>query len=321
MRPIVSTLQESIKKELVHLRNLKHTYKDISKVTGIPQTTIWDFLNTQEGLEMLEGKTEEVTRSPNILYFDVEVMASLVLAFPRFKANISPEAVIEEPYMLTYAGAWGDGEVFSSKLTDDPDWVFHPTSDYKLICEVWELLDKADIVIAHNAKFDKGWFNQRCAFWGISPPSPYKLICTLKEVRKAFTLPANSLRAVTNYFDLTSKLDSGGMDTWVRIYNGDPTAFDDMEEYNIGDIPTLREVYKTVLPFMTSHPNLAMYYDDEEVRCYKCGSTDLKETSQFTYTGVSKFELSKCNCCGSYNSHKVNTLGKSKRRSLNRSTI
>jgi len=320
MTPEKSRLPEEIKKEAARLRSKGMVYAMIAWTLKQPYTTIHNFLNTEEGLSMLGAASGE-TGVPNLLFFDVEVMASLVLAFPRFKANISPDAVIEEPYMLTYAGAWGDGEVFSSKLTDYPDFDFEPKSDYNLICSVWELLDKADIVIAHNAKFDKGWFNQRCAYWGMEPPSPYKLICTLKEVRKAFNLPANSLKAVTKYFELTDKLDSGGIETWTRIYHGDRTAFDDMEEYNIGDIPTLRQVYRTVLPFMTSHPNLALYYQDDVERCYKCGSTDLSETGKSTYTGASKFELTKCNNCGSHNSRKTNTLSKEKRKNLNRATI
>lgn len=320
MKPERSRLPIDIKKEVVKLRQEGNTFASIAHTVCRPYTTVFDFLGTEEGINML-GELDTVGSLPNILFFDVEVMASLVLAFPRFKANISPDAVIEEPYMLSYAGSWGEGEVFSQKLTDNPDWAYEPKSDYRLICSVWELLDKADIVIAHNAKFDKGWFNQRCAVWGISPPSPYKLICTLKEVRKAFNLPANSLKAVTNYFDLTNKLDSGGMETWVRIYNGDRTAFDDMEEYNIGDIPTLREVYRTVLPFMTTHPNVALYYSDDKPRCYKCGSTELSETGKYTYTGVSKFELTQCGKCGSFNSRKTNVLEKDKKRSLHRGTI
>lgn len=320
MKPERSRLPVEVKKEIAKLRLEGDTYALIAHKVNKPYSTVFDFLSTEEGADMLDG-LGTMGSLPNILFFDVEVMASLVLAFPRFQANICPEAVIEEPYMLTYAGAWGDGEVFSRKLTDSPDWEFDPKSDFELICSVWELLDKADIVIAHNAKFDKGWFNQRCAIWGLSPPSPYKLICTLREVRKAFNLPANSLKAVTKYFELTNKLDSGGMDTWVRIYNGDRSAFDDMEEYNIGDIPTLRQVYKTVLPFMTSHPNVALYYSDDKPRCYKCGSSEVFDTGKFTYTGVSKFELTKCEDCGSFNSRKSNVLEKDKKSSLHRSTI
>lgn len=319
MQPFKSKLSTEVKTQIVELRNKGAYIAGIAHELEIAYTTTQNFLATEEAWAMLE--VVEGNAPPKILYFDVEVAPSVVLAFQRWQVNVAKEGVLQEPYLLTYAGAFDDGEVFGSKLTDFPAWDTDITNDYDLVLEMWSHLDEADIVIAHNSKFDKGHFNQRCSFWGILPPSPYKLICTLKEVRKAFSLPSNSLDSVTKYFKLTNKLSAGGFGTWRKAIDGDPTALDDMLEYNLGDIPTLREVYKTVLPFMVAHPNMATYYTDNLTRCYKCGSLDLEETDQFTYTGTGKFELTKCGGCGSWNSKKVNVLTKDKKASLNRATI
>jgi len=320
MKPEKSRLPLEIKLEAVRLRANGITYAAIAHRLGIPYTTIFDALQTKELTNMINGALDGDVGAPRILFFDVETMASVVLAFNRWDVRVSPEAVIAEPYMLTYAAAWGvDGRVFSKKLPDYPDWETDKTSDFSLICELWELLDEADIVIAHNAAFDTKWANARFAFWGLGPPSPYKVICTLREVRKAFKLPANSLKAVTDYFQLERKADSGGMATWKRIYDGDKTAFDDMQTYNIQDIPTLQDIYRTVLPFMKGGANIATYYESCIPRCTKCGSTNLEETSKQTFTGVSKVQLIKCGDCGGWNSNKKNLLDKEKRQSLMRS--
>lgn len=319
MKPETSRLPVEVKVEAAKLRALGETYASIAGAVGRPYTSVYDFINTPEGVKLLK-KFLSKDEGPKLLFFDVEVMASVVLAFNRWDVRVSPEAVVSEPYMLTFAGAWGvDGKVFAKKLTDYPDWNFDKKSDYNLICDLWELLDEADIVIAHNAKFDYKWASARFAFWGLQPPSPYKVICTLSEVKKAFKLPANSLKAVTDYFALERKADSGGMATWMRVYEGDPTAFDDMMAYNIQDIPTLQGIYRTVLPFMKGGNNLAVYYEDNNPRCNKCGSLDLEETGKKAYTGVSSYGLFRCMSCGGWNSSKENLLGRDKRKSLHRS--
>lgn len=318
MKPNKSRIPKNKKQTILSLYNKGHTFGKISNKVGVPKTTVYDFIHTKEAQERLYGTMDS---KANILYLDVEVSASVILAFPRWNVNVHKEGVLKEPYMLTYAAAWGDGEVFSSKLTDFDIFDIDRTNDYALISGLWKLLDKSDIVIAHNAKFDVGWFNQRCAYWNIAPPSPYKVICTLKEIKKNFSLPANSLDAAAKYFGLTEKLSHSGLGLWKDAMNGSRDAFDELEEYNIGDIITLRELYLKVRPFIKSHPNVSLF-DDEDVRtCYKCGSSDLSPTNKYSITSLGKFELYFCNSCNSFNSDKTNVLDKDKRDSLNRGTI
>lgn len=243
-----------------------------------------------------------------MLFLDVEVSASVVLSFPRFKSNISPDAVIKEPYMLTYAGCWEDGKVFSKGLHQTSLFKFDHSNDYELISDLWQLLDEADYVVAHNARFDVGWFNQRCAYWGLCPPSPYKVICTVKALKSAFTLPSNSLSASTNYFELERKLSHEGIGLWKRCMEGDVVAFEEMVKYNKGDIPTLVGIYNKVRPFMKNHPNVAITINDSILRCGTCGSSDLKELKgKKASTNLSSFDTYRCNSCGSVKRSRKNT--------------
>ncbi len=235
---------------------------------------------------------------------DVETSPSVAYSFGRFKQFIAPKQVIMEPYMLTFAGKWlHNPSIFSRKLTDYADeFARDHRSDRKLIEDLWQVLDECDIFVAHNARFDRGWANQRFAYYGMQPPSPYIVIDTLAALKESFSLPSNALEAACNYFELDSrKLSHEGFSLWRRCVEGDPTAFDEMEEYNIGDIPTLEELYLTVRPWMKRHPNVALFHKDQSVmRCVRCGSDDLVvEKGKTAQTFLSKFTVYRCQECGS----------------------
>lgn len=249
-------------------------------------------------------KVKENNPGAKIFLGDVETSYTISYHFGRFKQFISPKQVIQEPYMLTFAGKWlHNPSIFSRKLPDYPEEFARDfKSDRKLIEDLWQVLDECDVFVAHNARFDRGWANQRFAYYGMQPPSPYITIDTLAGLKEAFSLPSNSLEAACNYFELDSrKLSNGGAELWRRCMEGDPEAFDEMESYNIGDIPTLEELYLTVRPYMRKHPNLALFHPDQSVmRCVRCGSDDLvEEKGKSAHTYLSKFKVYRCQECGS----------------------
>ena len=234
---------------------------------------------------------------------DVEVSPTIAYVFGRFKAFVSPKHVIKEPYMLTFAGKWlHNPSIFSRKLPDYPDhFAMNHQSDRKLVEDLWKILDECDIFIAHNARFDRGWANQRFAFYGMEPPSPYQVIDTLAALKEAFALPSNALEAACNYFELENRKKSHeGITLWDRCVQGEVAAFEEMEDYNIGDIPTLEDLYLLVRPFMKKHPNVSLYDVDNEVpKCVRCGSDDLTLERKHATTYLSKFKVYRCGCCGS----------------------
>ena len=247
-------------------------------------------------------KTKKGQKDLKILVFDCEVSASIVAAFSMFKHFSSPDHVIQRPYMLTWAAAWMNdpNNVFGAKLTDYEEHFDNDrTDDYFLVEALWKVLDECNIAIAHNSKFDQGWFAQRCAFHGFPEPSPYKLICTAKGLKKAFSLPSNSLDYATRYFEVDyKKRKHDGIDLWIRCMQGDKEAFDLMYEYNEGDIPTCMELYKKIRAWIPSHPNVSLYKDSDKPSCRVCGSEDLEDLTERAYTDVSVFEAVRCKNCG-----------------------
>lgn len=242
---------------------------------------------------------------PNFVFLDLEVAPTISLTFPRWKANITPAAVIQEPYLLTMAwefngvgGGLSIDQTDTYKMRENTHYV-DPESDKVLVEKLWQLLDDADFVIAHYAVFDTGWCNNRFAYYGMKPPSPYTVICTKKILSRYFSMPSNSLDASTSYFKLERKLDTEGMRLWNRCVHGDVSGFRDMLTYNEGDITALVDLYNKIKPFAKDHPTLSLYYSDDKMHCNVCGSTHIKVLkNKYVYTAASKFQAYECDDCG-----------------------
>lgn len=292
--------------EAVSLDSKGYSWREISRILGVPRSTVSDNLRALRE----KSKEEDVCHEgAKILFLDVEVSPSITAAFSRFKAFASPDHVLKEPYMLTYVVKWAhmNGTVGNTVLATEAK---HFDDDFYLIRDLWDFLHEADIVVAQNAKFDRGWFNQRCVVHGFNPPSPYKLVDTLAMLKKNFALPSNSLGAAAQYFNLTRKKSHSGIEMWLKCMEGDEEAFAEMLSYNDGDVVTLEELYNILQPWSQELPNLALYYNDTKRRCCGCGSEDVEETSKYAYTALSKFATIRCKTCGKYSRLRSNLRSK-----------
>ena len=288
-------------------------------ITGVPRSTLGDKIREVNELKSLADTSKE---GPVITFLDVETSATISAHFTRFKAFISPEAVIQEPYLLTCAWKNNRGDSGAHSIHHYPLWEQDHTNDLMLVEQMWDVLDQSDIIVAHNASFDENWFNNRFAAHGMHPPSTYKVICTLKALKKYFKLPSNSLDASTRYFELEQKRSHEGIGLWLRCMQGDVDALESMLEYNLGDIPTLEQLYYKILPFIKNHPNAALYYNDDKVRCNTCGADDMEEiTGKYSYTNLSKFKTFRCNSCGSVKRNRVNERSKEQMKSTLMNTV
>ena len=113
------------------------------------------------------------------------------------------------------------------------------------------------------------------------------------------------------------KMKHEGANLWVKCYEGDKEALTTMVTYNEQDINVSEEVYVKLRPWIKSHPNMALYYDDMMTRCPNCGSTDLQyDTDKFYYTSVNKYSSIRCNNCGASGRARTSALEKQKSKSV-----
>ncbi len=109
-----------------------------------------------------------------------------------------------------------------------------PHDDRELLEKLWPILDNADIIVAHNSRFDKGWLLGRYVELGMKLPSHFFDFCTYQNLRP-FNMTSKKLDELSKNLIGTSKLPTD-YSLWERCSKGEIKAFKEMEAYNIGDV-------------------------------------------------------------------------------------
>jgi RNase P subunit RPR2 len=298
------------------------TIAEASAATNIPKSTIWDRANkntTITGDYIWKSKSMVSENKPKILIFDLESSPMISYHFQMWKVNISLGQVIEKPHLITWAAKWfGDSNIISDKLTTDEAL---KNDDSRITKSLWELMNEADILVAHYGNgFDIPLANARFAIHGLPPLSPYKSVDTKAVASKHFNLYSNKLDAIAELFGLEGKIQTD-FSLWRGCMEGDQRSIDLMETYNKQDVVVLEHVYVKLLPYITNHPNAALYSDSDEKVCTRCGGTHLTLLEKQHKTSVSSFVTYRCDDCGAISRERKTALSKSKRANLLTSVI
>ena len=72
-----------------------------------------------------------------------------------------------------------------------------------------------------------------------------------------------------------------------------------MEEYNIGDVIQLEQIYDKDLPWIPNHPSPGLYSNNETLVCTNCGSDDVVFRG-YAITKVLKYRRAQCKNCGKW---------------------
>ena len=209
--------------------------------------------------------------------------------------------------MLSWAARW----LYSTKMYSD---VVTPEEsvkqdDKRIVQSLQSFINNADIIIGHNViMFDTPKFNTRAVIHGMEPPSSYVLIDTLKAARKHFLFTSNKLDYLCQQLGIPRKLQTEGMELWLKCMDGDPLALATMLEYNKNDVVITEDLYIKLMPYMKSHPNMGLFYKSNIDLCYKCGSVDITWLNSFYYTTVNKFPEYRCKRCNSVGRSRFSAL-------------
>lgn len=280
------------------------SWREIAKRVGKAKSTVSDFLR----VAIPAGS------GPRIGILDIETSPTLAWVWRRWKENIGPVQVEEETIILSVAVK----ELGSTEIDFCASWQSGELEDDSNVAEfLYDQLSKYDILIAHNGdKFDFPIINTRLVYHGYTPPAPYKTVDTLKTLKKRFKFPSNSLNAVCGYLGLGSKVPHSGFELWKSVMHHDPVAMATMEEYNIGDVVLLEELYLHIRAWENTHPSIAARTETDDCTCNACGSGNLSPTSEKWTTAVSSFTLYQCGDCGHWQRDRVNTIPKEQRDNL-----
>lgn len=297
--------KESAKKAQELLREgLK--VKEIALKMDVKESTIERYLRYAR---------ESKTNLASILLIDIETAPLLLWSWGLYKQQPQPEQIHKDWCILSWSARWlYSSKVLSDVLTSDEAI---ERDDKRLLRGIWALLDKADMIVAHNAvNFDIRKLNSRFLTGNFPPYSPYQVIDTLRASKRMFAHPSHKLDYLTKHFKLSHKLHHEGLNLWKRCCAGDKEALADMLKYNEHDIYSLEDYYLLLRPWIPSHPNVNLYVDEiTEKGCSRCGCTELLADGYYV-TPAGKYQALRCTNCLGFSRGRVSLLTTKDRENL-----
>lgn len=240
--------------------------------------------------------TARRTDGPRLLLIDIETFPIEMYAWRAW--DTSALRIKEDTSLCSFSAAWLDGEHVTMALPDFKGYRAGGRDDKKLMAALWTLLDEADQVAAHNGdRFDVKKINYRFMVHGMKPPSPYKTIDTLKEVKKVASFDSHKLNELCRVLKIGAKVRTGGADLWFDCLAGDMKAWARMKKYNAHDVRLLKLLYLELRPWMKNHPNHALYTGITS--CPKCGSTKMQRRGS-ERTAARTYQRLQCQACGGW---------------------
>ena len=225
-----------------------------------------------------------------VLFLDIETSPNLAYVWGKWQQDVI--AYKEEWQILSYAYKWQG----TAKISCTSQRTFGSISDKEVTLSLWKLLSQADVVIAHNGDaFDLKKSNSRFLFYNLPPNTKYTSVDTLKVARKYFKFNSNKLNDLGEHLGLGAKLKHQGFAMWLGCMAGEAKSWNLMEKYNIQDIVLLEKIYQRLLPWIDSHPNVALMIGRPN-GCNKCGHPKMFKDG-FKYTASSKKQVWRCHKC------------------------
>lgn len=267
----------------------------------------------KENIEQQEINKKTNLGGAKVLIFDLEFAPMLCYSFDLWDQNIGINQIVSDSFMLSWAAKYlNESKVYFDVLTSEEAVA---GDDLRITKSIWELLNNCDVVVGHNIRsFDLLKLNVRILNHNLLPIRKSQIIDTLLIARKNFSFPSNALKYVNRFLKIKEKIQNEGFDLWSKCMDGDEKALKIMDDYCRGDILAEEDLYYKLRPFISNHPNLALYFDTNEERCPNCGSTELKNEG-FYYTPSGKWISLRCEC-GAISRSKQNELTATKRKSL-----
>lgn len=239
-----------------------------------------------------------------ILLYDLEITPILAWVYEMWDTNVV--RVERDQYIMSFSWNWLDSNnIGNLQLPDFPkEYSKDRHSDKALCLALRDMLDEADVVVAHNAeKFDNRVALGRILANGLDPPSPFRTIDTLKVARANFRYGSNTLAALCDRLTGQHKPSATHAALWYDCVQGDMDAWRKLKKYNNKDVAMLRELYLAERPFMKNHPNIATI-DGDGAACPRCGSHKINYRG-YAHTTVSTFRKIQCKECGSWSRERL----------------
>lgn len=243
-------------------------------------------------------------RPVNVLIYDIEVSPLLGWSYNKYKTNllkVEQEQVLLSFSVLTFNvdenSTILDGDISDIKCYTLADFNY---SEEELVKILHRLFDEADVIVGFNSKgFDTKYANRYFIKYQLGRPSPFKQIDVFKEWKKLGKLSSNGLDSVNSYLFDEGKTDVKVGELWYDcIIKRDEDAYKLLKEYNNQDVALTYNLFKEILPYMSSSVNLSLLMQ-HPLACPRCGYIGSFEDIGYAYSQVGRYNQYQCSYCKS----------------------
>lgn len=203
-----------------------------------------------------------MNKQPRILIWDIETAGVNAL-------NADLGAIVCVGYKWL-----GEKDAHVIRIDQFPKWFSDKgLNDKPLLKATLDIMEQADILVAHYGdRFDRPFFNGRCAINGLTPPPPTKQRDTCFLAYKQFKFSSNRLQHLADIFRLDEKkYRKSCPDEWPGWWHsalaGNKKAIKAIADYCKQDVLTLEKVYLHLRPYDPAHPRV----HQDRSKCGHCG--------------------------------------------------
>lgn len=268
-----------------------------------------------------------------LLAYDIETLPMRGYFWSPWQKYVQHEMLEQDFSVLSIGYSWLDPYDWSytdaeiiSVADNKKRFLKNPYDDEAVLAQWAELVDEADIIIAHNGdKFDWKRLNTRLIYHDLGSVAPKTKIDTLKIAKHNFSFTYNRLDYLGQFLGVGEKLNTN-IDLWMDIVKDNPTkkqmwdAISYMNEYCINDTELLARVYYRLREYDPRHPqfNLVAGVDDA---CPTCLHKDLigydedERPTWIHWAQTRGYPRFRCNNCGSW-CRGVHSIRKTDKRNI-----
>lgn len=236
-----------------------------------------------------------------ILGIDIETAPNKAFVWGLWKQTVSLSQLIESGRVMCFAWRWFDRSVEESPVQFISE-VGGIRAHRAMVRKAHALLTEADAAVHYNGtSFDVPTLNKEFVKLGLGPAAPFAHVDLLLTARQKFRFTSNKMAHLLTQLGIDEKLDTSGFRLWIGCMDGDPDAWEEMERYNRQDVSSMERLYRILLPWISNHPNHALYQPDDQPAkmCPNCGGIDLQRRGK-QRTKVMVYQRYQCQDCMSW---------------------
>lgn len=228
-----------------------------------------------------------------ILALDIETAPNTAHVWGLFKENIPLDRLRETSRVLCVSYKWINEK-------GPVRFVSETGGRGIMLDEIHKVMDEADVILTYNGKkFDVPTLHREFLVGGWKPPAPAKQVDLYRVARKHFRFASFKMDHLAKELHIRTKVRHGGYELWLGCMAGDSKAWKKMRRYNIRDVLILEQLYKRMLPWISTHPSYHTFASGSRPVCTNCGSTRVQQRGHVV-TKTRKYNRFCCSKCGTW---------------------